>query len=413
MKRISRASCEQLDCDDPLVGFRRNFKLGENLIYLDGNSLGPLPAAAAARALQVVEEEWGVDLIRSWNKNNWFQLPHIMGDKIARLIGAEPGEVVMTDSTGINLHKVLHAALGLRPDRRIILMEDGNFPTNNYVGQGVAALRSGGYQVQFADPEDLLDALSEDVAVLCLTHVHYRTGRIHDMDKITAAAQALGIIVVWDLCHSAGALPVNLNDCQVDFAVGCTYKYLNGGPGSPAYLFAARRHHGHALQPLAGWWGHDNPFALERDYRAAPGIKQMLTGTQPVLSLAVAETGIDMFLATDMNAVRRKSIALCDLFVRLVEQHCAGQGLQLISPRDSNMRGSQVSFDHDNGYAIMQALIDAEVIGDFRAPATLRFGFAPLYTRYVDVWDAVMRLQDILQSECWREARFQIRETVT
>lgn len=412
---LNRALCEQLDRDDPLAAMRDAFELAPDLIYLDGNSLGPLPKAAKSRAREVIDREWGRDLIRSWNQHDWFQLPQRVGGKVAELIGAGEDEVVVTDSVGINLYKVLCAALNLQPTRKIILMEGSNFPSNNYIGQGIASASQDREVkfVEFAQSDQLLDALNEQVAVLCLTHVHYRTGRIHDMATITARAQELGIVVVWDLCHSTGALPVDLNGCHVDFAVGCTYKYLNGGPGSPAYLFAARRHHGVALQPITGWWGHDQPFALYRDYAPAAGVNQMLTGTQPVISLAVAEVGIDLFLEVDIKQVRQKSVDLCDLFIELVESRCPDAGFRLISPGDSNERGSQVSFDHTEGYAVMRALIDHQVIGDFRAPATMRFGFTPLYTRYVDVWDAVERLCVVMEAEMWREPRYQERGEVT
>lgn len=409
----SRSDCAALDSADPLSGFREEFRLADGLIYLDGHSLGAMPKAAALRARQVVEQQWGEDLIASWNKAGWFQRPRALGDKIARLIGAESGEVVVTDCTGINLYKVLHAAVGLRPKRCLIVMEGSNFPTDNYVAQGLVAQTGDRREILFVEEEDIISALNENVAVLCLTQVHYKSGRILDMAAITEAAQAKGIIVVWDLCHSAGALPVDLNRCNVDFAVGCTYKYLNGGPGSPAFIFCARRHHGIAHQPLTGWWGHAAPFAFIRDYEPAPDIRQMLCGTQPILSLMVAEIGVDIFLRANMEAVRRKSMALCDLFIRLVEQRCGGQGFKLASPRDTACRGSHVSFNHECGYAIVQAMINRKVIGDFRAPTTMRYGFAPLYVRYVDVWDAVDHLSEIMTTELWREPRFNQHYSVT
>ncbi len=413
MSNLTRENFEELDRRDPLAAQRDKFQLEKGLIYLDGNSLGAMPKQAASRALEVVREEWGRGLITSWNKAGWFELPNVLGDKIGSLIGAVSGETVMTDSTSINLHKVLYAALGLVPKRSVILMQGSNFPTDNYIAQGLARQLGDRYQIRFAEHDDILDAIDEDIAAVCLTQVHYKTGRVLDMKSITAKAQANGAIAIWDLCHSAGALEVRLNDCNADFAVGCTYKYLNGGPGSPAFIFAARRHHGRALQPLTGWWGHAAPFAFERDYRPDHTIRQMLSGTQPILSMQVAEPGIDMFLDIDMTLIREKSIKLCDLFIELVESRCASHGFELVSPRDAGQRGSQVSFDHENGFAVMQALIDARVIGDFRAPKNMRFGFAPLYLRYVDVWDAVDRLLDIMEAGTWKESRFQQVGAVT
>lgn len=413
MSNESKEQCQQWDQEDPLAAFRDEFNLEEGLIYLDGNSLGAMPRAAAQRAREVVEQEWARDLIESWNKNNWFALPEILGDKIAQLVGAAPGEVVVTDSTGINLYKVLAAGLRLQPDRRVILMEGSNFPTDNYMAQGLVEQLGDGYRIAYVEESELLDALNEDVAVLCLTQVHYKSGRALDMKNITERAQARGIVVIWDLCHSAGALPVDLNGSNVDLAVGCTYKYLNGGPGSPAFIYVAKRHHGKALQPLTGWWGHANPFAFTRDYVPAPGILQMRSGTQGILSLAVAEVGLDMFLRADMQQVREKSMRLCDLFIQLVEERCGDYGFELVSPRDAHRRGSQVSFNHEQGYPIVQALIAARVVGDFRAPMNMRFGFAPLYIRYVDVWDAVDRLHRIMSTGLWQEDRFHQRGAVT
>jgi kynureninase len=413
MTRTTRESCEARDLDDPLASFRDQFKLTEGLIYLDGHSLGAMPGAAAARAREVVEQRWAVDLIASWNNAGWFEAPKMMGDKIARLIGAGEGEVVVTDSTGINLYKVLHAALNLRPERSKILMEGSNFPTDNYIAQGLVAQGGGRHELIFVEEENLLSALNKDVAVLCLTQVHYKSGRILDMASITSSAQARGITVIWDLCHSAGAIPVDLNGCNADFAVGCTYKYLNGGPGSPAYVYSAHRHHDVVRQPLTGWWGHAAPFDFQRDYEPAEGISQMLSGTQPILSLMVAEIGIDMFLQADMGDIRRKSMALGDLFIQMMEQRCGGCGFDLASPRDAARRGSHVSFTHEQGYAICRAMISGGTVGDFRAPTTMRFGFAPLYVRYVDVWDAVDRLSKIMKTDRWRDPQFNRHGTVT
>ncbi len=413
MTQVSRTDCEALDRDDELAEFRQEFALPPGTIYLDGNSLGVRPHAAMARAREVLEQEWGVDLITSWNKAGWWELPVAIGDKIARLVGADAGEVVVTDSTGINLHKVVAAALALVPDRRVIVLEGSNFPTNNYMIQGLIASLGDGYEIRFAEEDELAGAIDSDVALVCLTQIHYKSGRVLDMAAVTARTHAAGAISVWDLCHSAGALEVDLNACQVDFAVGCTYKYLNGGPGSPGFIYAARRHQGQVQQPLTGWWGHAAPFAFERDYRPADTIRQMLSGTQPILSLAVAEVGIDIFLRANMSAIRRKSQALTGLFIELVEQRCENFGFSLVSPREAERRGSQVSLNHEQGYAIVQALIARGVVGDFRAPMNMRFGFAPLYNSYVDVWDAVEQLHAIMHSEEWQREEFNRRGAVT
>lgn len=413
MNVITRAHCEALDAQDLLAHFRDKFSIPPGTLYLDGNSLGVMPKGAMARATEVVEQEWGVGLIKSWNDASWWDLPLTLGDKIATLIGADAGEVIVTDSTGINLHKVLSAALQLVPDRRVIVMEGSNFPTDNYMAQGLVAQLGDGYEIRFAEEHELEQAIDDDVAVVCLTQVHYKSGRMLDMQALTAAVHSVGAVAIWDLCHSAGALPVALNACKVDFAVGCTYKYLNGGPGSPGFIYAALRHQGKVQQPLTGWWGHADPFAFERDYRPATNIRQMLSGTQGILSLALIEVGLDLFLQADMALVREKSKALTGLFIDLVEQRCAGHNLNLVSPRDAEKRGSQVSLSHEQGFAIVQALIARGVVGDFRAPANMRFGFAPLYIGYADVWDAVEHLSQILEGQEWKREEFNQRSAVT
>jgi len=413
---MTELSCDyfhDLDARDPLAAFRDEFYLPEDMIYLDGNSLGAMPRAAAPRARDVVEREWGRDLITSWNKNGWFHLAERLGDKIARLIGADAGEVMACDATGLNLYKVLAMALKLRPERKVIVMEGSNFPTDNYMTQGLVRQLGGRHDIRFAENEEILDAITDEVAVVSLTQVHYKTGRLLDMKAITEKAHQAGALVIWDLCHSAGALPVDLNGCGADFAVGCGYKYLNGGPGAPAFIYVAKRHQGRAAQPLTGWWGHAAPFAFERDYRPADTVWQMLTGTQPILSLSVLECGVDLMNRADMTQLRQKSIRLGDYFIQLVEQQCAGLGFRLASPRRGDARGSQVSFSHDKGYAVMQALIADKVVGDFRAPDIVRFGFAPLYVRYVDVWDAVMRLKNIMEKNLWRKPEYSQVTAVT
>lgn len=413
MPEYTRDFFLNLDQRDDLALFRDEFYLAEGMIYLDGNSLGAMPLSAKDRALDVMTREWGQDLITSWNKNNWFQLTEKIGDKIASLIGAGRGEVVACDATGINLYKLLSMALDLRLDRKVIVMEGSNFPTDNYTAQGLIKQLDSGHEIRFAEKDDILAAITEDVAVVSLTQVHYKTGHLLDMKAITDKAHEVGALVIWDLCHSAGALPVDLNSCEVDFALGCGYKYLNGGPGAPAFLFVAKRHQGKVTQPLTGWWGHAAPFAFEQDYRPADNIRQMLTGTQPILSLAVLECGLDIFCRADMAKIREKSMNLCNYFIDLVEQHCGEYGLVLATTRHREDRGSQVSFCHGNGFAIMQALIADNVMGDFRAPDIVRFGFTPLYTRYVDVWDAVMRLKNIMENDLWKKPEYNRLTAVT
>ncbi len=409
----TRQDAARLDDSDPLAAFRSEFFLPEGTIYLNGNSLGAMPLAAAACAKRVVEHEWAEGLIGSMNSAGWYELPTTLGQKIAPLVGARPNEVVLTDSTGINLHKALAAALKIRPDRRVVVMEGSNFPTNNYMVQGLLQELGRGYTIRFAEADNMMAAIDEDVAAICITHVHYKTGHILDMAAITERAHAVGAAAVWDLCHSAGAMPVDLNGCNVDFAVACTYKYINGGPGAPALLFAAERHHGKYTQPLTGWYSHKAPFDFERDYEPINDVRQMLSGTQPTVSLSIAEVGIDIMLRADMGEIREKSMRMTDLFIDLVEERCGDFDLELVSPRDAKRRGSQVSFHYDSGYPVVRAMHDRGVICDYRAPGNMRFGFAPLYLRYTDVWDAVEHLQCILTDEAWKEPRYQVRSAVT
>lgn len=410
---MTRDDAAALDLADPLAPLRDAFALPAGVIYLNGNSLGPMPHQAAVRLAEAATQEWATGLIRSWNSAGWYMAPRRLGATLAGLLGAAADEMVMTDATGLNLFKCLAAALDLRPDRRIIVMEGSNFPTNNYIAQGLTGWLDRGYQIRFAEKDDLPAAITDDVAAIALTHVHYKTAHILDMADLTRRAHAAGALAIWDLCHSAGAIPVDLNGAGADFAVGCTYKYLNGGPGSPSFLFAARRHHAAMRQPLSGWWSHEAPFAFDRDFRPADGIARMLTGTQPILSLSAAEAGIDLACAADPVQARAKSRALGALFVDLVETRLGGQGFRLESPRDPDARGGHVALSHPAGYPIMKALIEAGVIGDFRAPDTLRFGFSPLYLRHTDVWDAVAILAEIMEAGRWREARFQQVEAVT
>jgi len=418
--------CQSLDANDPLRTLKSQFHLPDGVIYLDGNSLGVLPRTAAARVRAVVNDEWGDGLIRSWNSAGWFEAPRRVGNKIARLIGAGNDEVVATDSTSVNLYKVLSAALNLvrhdAPQRKTIVSERSNFPTDLYIAE--ALCRERGCSLKLIKPDELAAALTPDVAVLMLTHVNYRTGAMHDMPALTAAAQSTGILTVWDLAHSAGAVPVDLNGSGADFAVGCGYKYLNGGPGAPAFVWIAPRHADRFWQPLAGWWGHAAPFAFTPDYQPAPGIARYLCGTQPIISLAALDCGVDTVLAAEpmggMCALRTKSLALTDLFIELVEARCAGHGLTLVTPREHAQRGSQVCLARANGaYAIVQALIARGVIGDFRAgdagdhPDILRFGFTPLYIGFEDVWNAVEHLKQVLDSGEWQRSEFNRKHVVT
>ena len=432
--------CRALDAGDPLRPLRDQFVLPQGVVYLDGNSLGVLPKTAAARVAEVITREWGQELIRSWNSAGWFHLPQRLGNKIAPLVGAAAGEVVVTDSTSVNLYKVLSAALSIAaedaPAKKTVISERSNFPTDLYIAEGLC--RERGFRLLLVEPEGILPALDGDAAVLMLTHVNYRTGAMHDMAALTAAAHAAGCLAVWDLAHSAGAVPVDLNGAQADFAVGCGYKYLNGGPGAPAFVWVNPRHADRFQQPLSGWWGHAAPFEFTPGYRPATGITRYLCGTQPILSLAALECGLDVFGAAQslggMAALRAKSLALTDLFITLVEERCAGHELGLVTPRDHAQRGSQVCLTRSEGaYAIVQALIQRGVIGDFRAgdpssgsgqapstgsgrtgtPDILRFGFTPLYLGFEDVWHAVEHLKQVLESAEWQRPEFKQKHAVT
>jgi kynureninase len=399
----SRADCALLDAQDPLAGLRDRFELPEGVIYLDGNSLGARPRAALARVHEVVAQEWGQDLIKSWNSAGWFEMPKRLGDRLAPLIGARPGEVAVTDTTSLNLFKALAAALEVQrrraPERKVIVTERSNFPTDIYMADGLARWLDRGYSIRLVDSVDeLAAAVNADCAVLMLTHVNYRTGWQHDMAGLSRHAHEAGALAVWDLAHSAGAVPLDLHAADADFAVGCTYKYLNGGPGAPAFIWVPEKHQQAFSHPLTGWWSHAAPFAMSHGFTAADGIGRALCGTQPVTSLALVECGLEIFEETDMAAIRAKSLALTDLFIALLEARCGKHPLGLVTPREHARRGSQVSVTHPHGYAVMQALIGRGVIGDYREPAIMRFGFTPLYTSYCDVWDAVEILRDILDN---------------
>lgn len=405
---ISRQDCLARDSDDALAPLRQQFDLPSGVIYLDGNSLGARPKAALARAQQVIAAEWGTDLIRSWNTAGWFELPRRLGDHLAPLLGAHAGEVAITDTTSVNLFKALAAGLQMQSEdaahagRRVIVSERSNFPTDLYMAQGLAAWLDRGYVLRLVDdPAELAQAIDTDCAIAMLTHVNYRSGYQHDMAALSAHCHAQGALALWDLAHSAGAVPLDLNGAGADLAVGCTYKYLNGGPGAPAFIWVPERHQGRFRQPLSGWWGHAAPFAMDPAFTPAKGIARALCGTQPIVSLALVECGLDIFAQTNMAAIRHKSLALTDLFIALVEARCASHPLGLVTPREHAQRGSQVSFTHPHGYAVMQALIARGVIGDYREPAIMRFGFTPLYTSFADVWDAVEILRDILDQQSY------------
>lgn len=398
-----------LDAADPLAGFRDRFDVPEGVIYLDGNSLGCLPKETPARLEQVVRGEWGRDLIRSWNSADWIHLPQRVGAKIAPLIGAQPHEVIACDSVSVNLYKLISAALGMRPGRKTVLSEPGNFPTDVYMIEGLE--KQGLAQRRLVAREELADALDDDVALLLLTHAHYKTGELFDMEGLTRAAHEAGALVLWDLSHSGGALPVDLTACGADFAVGCGYKYLNGGPGAPAYAFVAQRHHEAIAQPLSGWMGHAKPFEFSDDYTPAPGVDRLLCGTPGILGLAALEVGVDLIAEIGVERLHAKSQKLSEFFRQCLSE--AGVQLELVSPEDPVQRSSQLSFRHGDAYAICQALISREVIGDFRDPDILRFGFAPAYLRFEDMAEAARHLAEVLQTGEWQRSEFRKRAAVT
>ena len=404
----SRAEALAADAADPLRPLRERFHLPEGLVYLDGNSLGPLPKAAAERLRDVVTEEWGEELIRSWNSRDWISAPQRVGAKIAPLLGARPHEVIVTDSTSVNLFKLLVAAAGLS-DRPVLLSESGNFHTDLHIASGVAELT--GLSLDIAPRDEVNGRIGPDTNLLLLTHVHYKTSERFDMAAVTRRAREAGALTVWDLSHSAGAVPLHLNRDGAELAVGCGYKYLNGGPGAPAFLYVAEHLQERLVSPLRGWMGHASPFAFTDDYAPARGIDRFLAGTPPILSLAALECGVDAFAGVSMERLWTKSIALFDVFHGLVEARCPE--LECISPRGAEQRGSHISFRHPHAFELCQALIADQVIGDFRAPDVIRFGLTPLYLGFEEVWQAVDRMARILASESWRDPRFAVRGKVT
>lgn len=409
----SREGCVAGDFADPLRTFRERFVLPEGIIYLDGNSLGPMPRTAAGVLNHTIEREWGQDLIKSWNSAGWFEMPARLGDRVGALIGAAPGQTLVCDTTSINLYKAVHAAIGLRPDRNVILAEEESFPTDLYILEG--AMKSAGRPMKRrligSDGPSIENLLDEEVAVAVLSHVNYRTGALLDMAAITRKLHDAGALVVWDLCHSIGVVEIAFDHNAVDFAVGCTYKYLNGGPGSPAFIAAAKAHQAAAQNPLPGWWGHAAPFAFDRDFRPDAGIKRFLCGTQPIISLRGVDVALDAMEGVAVAALRQKSLALTELFMARVAALLPS--LEIMTPREPSLRGSQVGISFDKGYAVIQAMIERGVIGDFRAPDLMRFGFAPLYVRFQDVWDAAEILASCINAEVWRDPRFSRKLDVT
>jgi kynureninase len=413
MSDLSRDGARARDASDALRDFRKRFVLPPGLVYLDGISLGALPRSTLERVGRVIGAEWGADLVRGWNVHDWISSPLTLGNKIAGLIGAAPGEVVVTDTTSVNLYRLVLAALALNPDRVEVVSEAGNFPTDLYVCNGATDSYGRGRRTRVVPREAVLDCVGESTALLLLTHVHYKSSEMYDLAAVTREAQARGALVLWDLSHSAGAVPVDLNAAGADFAVGCGYKYLNGGPGAPAFLFVAARHHARAENAISGWHGHARPFDFTDDYVPAEGVRRFLAGTPSIIANTALEAGVDIVLEATVGRLDAKSRQMGEYFIELVESGCRGYGLELASPREVSRRGSHVSFAHPHGYAVMQALIERSVIGDFRTPDIMRFGFTPLYTRFEDVWIAANELRLVLEERRWQDPRFAVRAAVT
>ena len=408
LRPSSREEFLRLDAEDPLASIREQFDLPPRLIYLDGNSLGAMPRESRTRLSEAMSQ-WAHGLISSWNNAGWAEAPTRVGDKIGRLLGAQPSEVVLGDTTSVNLYKALNAALGLHGGG-VILTDEENFPTDLYIAEAVA--KKWGVRLRRVPRNQLGEAIQQGVAVVTATHVDYRTGQMLDLHALTKAAHDAGALFVWDLCHSAGAVPLDLNGAEVDLAVGCTYKFLNGGPGAPAYTFAARRLHGELNNPIPGWFGHEQPFDFDSGYRPAPDARRFLTGTPAILSVAALEAAIDLWLTVDIALVRSKSLVLADLLIDQVMRRCEEFGLELASPEEPATRGSQVSFRHPNAYGIVRALAEVGIVGDHRPPDIARFGLTPLYTRYVDMWDAAEQLSDVLKRRTFLEPRFEVKAGV-
>ena len=410
---MKRKDALALDRVDPFAKKRKLFKLPKGKIYLDGNSLGVLPKASIARVKHLVDVEWGQDLITSWNKHGWWNLPQVIGDKIAKLIGAPPNSVAVADTISVNLFKVLSAAVTMRPERKVVLSDSGNFPSDLYVAQGLSRFLTGKIELKIVEPEEILDAISEEVAVVMLTETDYRAARRYDMKAITTKAHSVGALVIWDLAHSAGAVPVDLMVCDADFAIGCTYKYLNGGPGAQAFLFVHPRLQKAAIPALVGWWGHAKPFAFLSEFEPIDGVKRFNSGTQGMINMVALDAAMDAWKGVSMERLYAKAVKQCAMFTELVEQQCGEFGVSLYGQRNFNQRGSHVCLQHEQAYAVMQALISRGVIGDFRAPNLMRFGFTPLYTSYTDVFDAAQHLHEVLSKRLWNKKKFLARHPVT
>ena len=415
MNKLTREDFTSLDKIDPLAKIRDEFSLPQNLIYFDGNSLGPLPKCTIHTLETMIQKEWGNGLISSWNKENWINMPRELGNKIAPLVGAKLGEVIVVDSTSVNLFKVLTSALLLNKNRRVIVSEAENFPSDLYILEGVNKMFGESYERHLIEEGDYeIDKyIDTSTAVVMLSHVNYKTGRISDIKRITSIAHEKGALVIWDLSHSVGVMPLYLHDCGVDFAVGCTYKHLNGGPGAPGFLYVHKSLIEKVSQPLTGWMGHIQPFEFVVNYQPANDICKYICGTPPIIAYKAIESGLTVFEQVSMNVVREKSIKLSEMFIQLMQQECIKFGFELFSPRNAEQRGSQVSFTHGNGFSIMQTLISHSVVGDFRQPNILRFGFSPLYMRFEDVWDAVICLREIMQTKEWQSEQFNKRGYVT
>jgi kynureninase len=415
MKTLKLEDLKNLDQQDPLSEYREAFNLPKNTIYFDGNSLGPVPKTTLNHLNNTINEEWGSDLINSWNKADWINLPQTLGNKIAPLLGAKAGEVIVVDSTSINLFKVLTSALRLNENRKKILSESTNFPSDLYILEGLNRISNNQYECVLIedDDNDIEKYIDSSTAVVMLSHIDYKTGRISDMKKITDYAHNKGALVVWDLSHSVGVMPMDLHNIGVDFAVGCTYKHLNGGPGAPGFLYVRNDLIEKVTQPLSGWLGHSDPFAFDREYKPANNINKFICGTPSILAYKAVESGLNVFEGISMEQVREKSIQLSEVFIELINQECDEFEFKLFSPNDSNLRGSQISYMHENAYPIMQSLISRGVIGDYREPNILRFGISPLYMRYEDVWNAIMHLKKIMQSNEWDSSNFMVRNYVT
>ncbi len=413
MPNITKSHCQQLDKKDPISHLRKAFYLPKGKINMDGNSLGSLPKITTKRLKQVLQKEWGEGMIGSWSNAGWFDSPIKVGDKIAPLIGAKKGEVIVADTTSVNIYKALCAAISLQKGRKIMLSEAGNFPTDLYMMQGIEAFSDGQLEAKVVEPDAILDNLNEDVAVLLLTQVHYKTAAIKDMKTITKKAHEKGVLVVWDLSHSVGSIEVELSKCKVDFAVGCGYKFLNGGPGAPAFIYVAKRHQKRALPILAGWMGHQDPFAFTDAYTPSPDIARFRCGTPGILGMAALECGVDLFAQTTIGDLRKKAIQLSRLFIELMAQECREYGFELASPNEDTKRAGHVAFRHIEGHGIYQAIKKEGIISDFRTPDILRFGITPMYLRFQDIYKVVQLIKQVMETKAWDRAEYKIRAAIT